>query len=315
MSSLLRNNFSERILARWTETNAPTDCREWTAIVLAGERPDGDSLARELGVSAKALIEIGGKTMLSRVVQALLDSSKIRHVLVLAQRIDLIAASEPSDVLSDSRVELAQSGNGIATSIEAVIGSNEAPWPVLVTTADNALLTPERVDEFLGQVSQVDVAVGLGERSIVERDFPETRRTWLRFSDGHFSGANLFALKNTRCLPAVKHWQAVEQDRKKGLKLIASFGPALLFRVLTRTIGLKDGLAEAGQKIGFDAKAVILDAEAPIDVDKKEEIELVERILARRPVKLVHSNRRDRVFVSDEASQVSEQPARAVQHS
>ena len=100
-------------MASWTETNAPTDCGEWTAIVLAGERPDGDPLARELGVPAKALIEIGGKTMLSRVLQALLDSPKIKRVLVLAQQIDQIAVSEPSDVLNDPRVDTARSaGSG-----------------------------------------------------------------------------------------------------------------------------------------------------------------------------------------------------------
>lgn len=273
-------------MVSWTKTNARADSREWTAIVLAGERPKGDPLAEELGVPAKALIEIGGETMLSRVVRALLGSLKIKRVLVLAQQIDLIVASETSGILKNPRVELARSGNGIATSIEAVIGTSQAHWPVLVTTADNALLTSERVDDFLAQSGGTDVAVGLGERSIVERDFPETKRTWLKFSDGHFSGANLFALKTERCLPAVRHWQAVEQDRKKGLKLIASFGPALLLRALTRTIGLADGLSLAGRRMGFDAQAVILDAEAPIDVDKKEDIELVEKILACRPTQL-----------------------------
>lgn len=276
-------------MASQAEHHAAANTGEWTAIVLAGERPEGDPLAKELGVPAKALIRVGGKTMLARVVTSLLGSQAIKRVLVIAQQIDLLAASEPSDVLSDPRVELAQSGNGIATSIEAVIGTDKAPWPVLVTTADNALLTPERVDAFLSQVGECDVAVGLGERSIVERDYPQTRRTWLKFSDGHFSGANLFALRTSRCLPAVQHWQAVEQDRKKGIKLIASFGPALLFRVLTRAIGLSDGLARVGHRMGLEAKAIILDSEAPIDVDKKEDIELVELILACRPAKLVAS--------------------------
>lgn len=302
-------------MAPCTKTSTYSDGAGWTAIVLAGERPGGDPLANKLGVPAKALIEIGGKTMLSRVVAALLESSKIKRVLVLAQMIDRIAESEPSDILIDPRVELARSGNGIATSIEAVIGKRQAPWPVLVTTADNALLTPERVDEFLDQVGSADVAVGLGKRSIVEQDFPETKRTWLKFSDGHFSGANLFAFKSERCLPALRHWQAVEQDRKKGLKLIASFGPILLARVLTRTIGLMDGLAKAGQKMGFSAKAITLDAESPIDVDKVEDIELVERIIALRPAKLIPSSQRKQVLASDATSSASEQPTQVVQRS
>ena len=264
------------------QAQAKANSGEWTAVVLAGERPSGDPLAEELGVAAKALIEFGGKTMLARVVQALLDSPKVKQVLVLAQQIELIEKLEPSDIFSNPNVEISKSGTGIAASIEAVIGTSQSPWPVLVTTADNALLTPERVDAFLGETSGCDFAVGLGERSIVEREFPETKRTWLKFSDGHFSGTNLFALKNDRCLPALEHWQAIEQDRKKGLKLIASFGPRLFFQALTRRIGLKDGLAIAAKRMGFIARAVVLDAESPIDVDKRADMELVERILSNR---------------------------------
>ena len=211
-----------------------------------------------------------------------MNSQSVKQVLVLAQRIEHIADGEPSQVLNDPRVEIARCGNGIASSIAAVIGGRQAPWPVLVTTADNALLTDDRVERFLRQAANTDVAIGFGERSIVESEFPDTKRTWLKLSDGHFSGANLFAFHNDKCLAALKHWQSVEQDRKKGLKLIASFGPNLLLRAMSRTIGMIDGLAKVGKKMGLDAKLVILDAEAPIDVDKIEDVALVERILSRR---------------------------------
>lgn len=113
----------------------------------------------------------------------------------------------------------------------------------------------------------------------------------------------------------MRHWQAVEQDRKKGLKLIASFGPILLLRVLTRTIGLKDGLAKSGKKMGFDAKTVVLDAEAPIDVDKNDDLELVERILAQRPTKLLPSSQKKPVLASGATSPASAPPARVAQRS
>lgn len=256
----------------------PTTAAGWSALVLAGERPGGDPLARAMGVEAKALIKVGGRTMLERVVEALLEVPSIARVVVLAQKPERLSAALPAS----GRVHFALSGDGIAASIARVAGSQEAPWPVLVTTADNALLTPARVEAFLDGAAGADLAVGLGERRIVEARFPGTRRTWLRFADGHFSGANLFALGSARCLPALTHWQGIEQDRKKGLKLVASFGPVLLLRVLTRTIGLGDGLARVGRRMGFTARPVILDAEAPIDVDRQEDLALVESIIARR---------------------------------
>ena len=258
------------------------DRGRWTAIVLAGERPGGDPLARELAIPAKALIVVEGKTLINRVITALLQSAEIARIVVLAQDTQTLMAREGSGILSHARVTLMQSGNGIATSIMAIAGTGHAPWPVLVTTADNALLTTARVDTFLSSIGALDIAVGVGERRIVEREFPKTRRTWLKFSDGQFSGANLFALRTARCRNALAHWADIEVDRKRGLKLIASFGAGLLFRVLTRTIVFEAALAEAGHRLGGRAAPVVLDAEAPIDVDKMSDLQLVREILARR---------------------------------
>ena len=292
--------------------------RDWTAIVLAGERPDGDPLAKGLGVPAKALIEIEGRTMLSRVVRALLDSDRVARVVILAQDTGLISSGEPSDLLSDPRVALMASGNGIASSLRSILGTPDAPWPVLVTTADNALLTGRRVQSFLSCAGGCDIGVGVSERSVVESRFPGTRRTWLKFRDGHYSGANLFAFNSDQCLPAIDHWREVEQDRKKGIKLIASFGPSLLLTFLLRRVGFEKGLGMASRKMGLVAKPVVLDAEAPIDVDKPEDLELVRQILAQR----LHDERPAKPVISESQSAVcqeeqdrSAQEARAALHS
>ena len=296
----------------------PAKMRDWTAIVLAGERPDGDPLAKGLGVPAKALIEIEGRTMLSRVVRALLDSDRVARVVILAQDTGLISSGEPSDLLSDPRVALMASGNGIASSLRSILGTPDAPWPVLVTTADNALLTGRRVQSFLSCAGGCDIGVGVSERSVVESRFPGTRRTWLKFRDGHYSGANLFAFNSDQCLPAIDHWREVEQDRKKGIKLIASFGPSLLLTFLLRRVGFEKGLGMASRKMGLVAKPVVLDAEAPIDVDKPEDLELVRQILAQR----LHDERPAKPVISESQSAVcqeeqdrSAQEARAALHS
>ena len=117
----------------------------------------------------------------------------------------------------------------------------------------------------------------------MEAAYPETRRTWLKFGDGHFSGANLFAFRNARVEAALRLWSDVEKDRKKGLKLVSRFGPLLLIRALTRTIALPEALARAGIGLGVLARAVVLrDPEAAIDVDKPGDHELAERILWKR---------------------------------
>ena len=49
----------------------------WTAILLAGQRPGPDALARAFGTHYKALIEVGAMPMVTRVAQTLLASPLI----------------------------------------------------------------------------------------------------------------------------------------------------------------------------------------------------------------------------------------------
>jgi GTP:adenosylcobinamide-phosphate guanylyltransferase len=254
-----------------------------TAILLAGQRPEGDALAERFGVPAKALIPVRGRSMLSRVAATLLTSWRVERVVVLAQNPQTLVSGDAASLLSHERIRFLPSGPGIAASILEVAGSAEAPWPVLVTTADHVLLTHGMIDALLDEAGARDVVAGVAERRTVEAAYPLTRRTWLRFSDGHFSGANLFLLRGCEVAPALEAWSAVEQRRKTAWRLFAGFGPSLLLRALTRSIELDDAVRRAGARLGVRAGVVVLpQAEAAIDVDKLEDLELVERILAGR---------------------------------
>jgi len=117
----------------------------------------------------------------------------------------------------------------------------------------------------------------------VEAAWPATRRTWLKARGGQYSGANLFALASPRARPALELWTGIERDRKKAWRLLAHLGPAILIGALTRTISLNGAAARLGRRLGLSTRAVVLPhAEAAIDVDKPEDLELAERILAER---------------------------------
>jgi hypothetical protein len=120
------------------------------------------------------------------------------------------------------------------------------------------------------------------ERRVVEAAYPETRRTWLKFSDGAFTGANLFALRTSASRNALEIWAQVEKDRKKVRSLLRFFGPGLALRALTRTISLEAAVRTAASRARFTCKVVQLPiAEAAVDVDKIEDLRLVERIVSR----------------------------------
>jgi GTP:adenosylcobinamide-phosphate guanylyltransferase len=250
-----------------------------TALLLAGRRPGIDPLASARSETLKALIPVSGQAMVSRVAETLLACADVGEIRVMTQDIDPIAAILPAD----PRIRFVRSGNGIARSIAAVAGSIDAPFPLFVTTADHALLTPATIAAFLAAAQGADVAVGVVERTVVEARFPQTKRTWLRFRGGDFTGANLFWFAGPAALPVIESWASVEQDRKKGWKLVARFGPMLLLRALTRSITLADAVAKAGRRFGADVRIVPLaDPLAAVDVDKPSDLELAEAVLEGR---------------------------------
>ena len=255
----------------------------WTAILLAGQRPGIDPLAAAFGLTMKALIPVGGEAMVSRTARALLACPAVTRVLVLAQdTVALTATPGTAWLATDTRVTLAVSQAGIANSVIDVAGSS-APWPVLVTTADHVLLTPAMVADFLEGAGGADAAAAVVERRTIVDRFPVTRRTWLRFRGGAYSGANLFALGGAASLPMLKLWATVERDRKSGWRLLAGLGPGLAIGAALRLLTLEGAAARLGRRFGAVTRAVVLDnAEAAIDVDKLDDHRLAEAVLAAR---------------------------------
>lgn len=209
--------------------------------------------------------------------------SSVERVVVLAQQPESLLTGRLGWMATAPRISVATVTDGISASIMAIAGSGAAPYPVLVTTADHVLLRPEIVESFIAGVGDADGAFAVVRRDVVERTYPETQRTWFKFADGQYSGANLFALLNANSMRATAFWSRVEKHRKQAITLLAFFGPTLLLRILTRTIALPRAAAIVGSKLDLRLRPVVLEhPEAAIDVDKPEDLRLVERILVDR---------------------------------
>ena len=250
---------------------------KYTAILLAGSRPGRDHFAEQFGTDMKALIAIAGEPMVRRPVRALLESDAIGQVIVLSQAPERIAAVIPSN----NRVMFQQSQGTIAETMLHIIDDERLEWPLLVTTADHALLTALMVNEFCEASGSADVAIGVVRQESLLRRLPGAERTWLKFRRGAYTGANLFALASPKVRPAIEVWQSVEQDRKKAWRVISLLGPGILIAAVLRLISIDEVLSGLGRRLGLKLKAVRLSNPlAGVDVDKPSDHTLVEAILA-----------------------------------
>ncbi len=251
-----------------------------TALLLAGRRPGTDPLGEAYGVRDKVLIRIAGEAMLSRVAKTLVSHKRIAKVVVVAQ--------DPAALMQDEQTRWMALHHKVATlagpsSVSAAVeeGIAREGGPLFVTTADNVLLSHAMIDHFLASAAGHDLAAGAVERQVLLMRYPNSQRTWLKFKNGWWSGANLFWFAGPKVKPLLDLWRGVEQDRKKGWKIIASFGPVLLAQAALGLITGPQAVAKAGRKLGLDAALVPMpQAEACIDVDKPSDVEQVEAILA-----------------------------------
>ena len=261
-------------------TASPDQSRPVQVLVLAGARAAGDPLCDAEGVASKAVIDIVGQPMLSRVLRALGASRANAPAWVLG--LDGAALEIAADGIPCQ--PLASEGRGPASSL---IRALEGPisTPLLVTTCDHALLTPAMVDSFLAQsmASGADMTVGFAERSVIEAEYPETKRTYLRLGGAQLSGCNLFYLASPAALEVIRFWQSAEQDRKKPWRIAWRFGPLTALRILMSRAGPDAVFALLSRQLGARVSPVTLEfAEAAIDVDKPGDLVLVREILTAR---------------------------------
>lgn len=237
----------------------------------------------------KALVPVLGKPMLLRVVEMLLASPSIRHVILCLDQAlkDHGLGPDLEALIADGTIEIATPQTSPSASVAYVIDRFQHvddAWPLLVTTADHPLLTTSMVQYFTDNTPEdADLTVGLAEASVIKQKYPDAIRTFYKFAGQGYSGCNLFMLGSPKADTFVAFWQDMEQHRKRPWRLVAAIGPTLLFRFLIGRLTIEAALDHLSARIGAKTKAVIMPfAEAAIDVDKPDDLELAESILGAR---------------------------------
>jgi len=247
----------------------------FTALVLAGKRkPSGDGL--NTADTFKASMPLEGVAMIERVIGALSASRHVKRIVVCG----------PPELGNWPGVTFFPTSASPARSFLAFLESSAGVLPLLVTTADHALLTTEMVDHFCDKTlaQGTDFTVGMADKAMVMAAYPGTRRTGYQFRDGAWSSCNLFGVTSAKVADLVHFWGFVEQNRKKPWKVIAAFGWLTLAGVLLRVWTVHGALKRGGARFGISASPVIMPwPEAAIDVDTLGDKSLAEKILSQRP--------------------------------
>lgn len=256
-----------------------------TALVLAGKR-DGstDPLAQDAGVSHKCLVPVAGQPMLVHVIEALARSHRIGQIRVAIEDPDVLDALPQLRGLRNTGrlVAIAARPNLVDSVLAAADG---ARFPLLITTADNVMLSPDALTEMLdGCAAQgADAAVAFTRRASVLAAHPQGQRKFYRFADDSFSNCNTYWLKDRGALAAAETFRSGGQFVKHPLRIVGAFG-------LTNLIRFRFGIGTLGQ--AFDrfskrfrmtmAPVILSDGAVAIDVDNARSHGVATQLLAQR---------------------------------
>ncbi len=268
-------------------TSGETSFGPLTALVLAASRQGfDDPVAKLQNKSHKCLVNIDGIAMIERVVQTLLDSECFERILISIEdeRVlqDLNSARR---WLKEGTIEVVPSSGNLADSLVSLTKVANQPFPMVITTADNALHTPELVRDFVAAFARGtgDGAVAVTRERTVLAEYPDGEFGFYRFRDGGYSFCNLFGVSQSSGLEAAKVFRTGGQFRKRPWRMLKMFGVLTLILYKWRLLKLDSFARRITRNLGISIDLVLLPyAFGPIDVDNPKTFEFSERTLRER---------------------------------
>ncbi len=251
-------------------------------VIIAGglATPDEPMYAYTQG-KPKALLPMGNRTMLERVVDALQGAQSIEDIVVVGLGSDLgMTFQRPVHHLPDQGSLV---GNMIA-GINWIRQRKPETDVIFGSTADIPLLTSPMVDEFVAMCRPFEASIYYTyiARETMEKRFPESNRTFVKLKGLEISGGDLGILRPAVIDHNEEIFAALANARKHAWKIARVVGVSLLVRFLFRRIGPKEIEQEARRVLGAPVRTVSLPyAEMGMDADKPYQVDMLRAEIAR----------------------------------
>jgi len=253
-------------------------------LVLAGRRSAAtDPLAARAGVTHKAMVPVGGEAMLGRVLRIAEEAYPEAKLYVSVDDSDAVAC-EPTvaRLLGAGRLRILPARANIVDSV--VEASGASGFPLLITTADNVLMTPEGMRAIVaaGAEGKADAIAMMAERADILAAHLDGQRRFYAFRGGAYSNCNLFWLASDRALKATDSFRLGGQFAKHKRRAVKALGLATLFLYVSRLLTLQGMFAHLSRRFGVRIRPLVTsDGRLAIDVDNERTFGVAEELLAR----------------------------------
>ena len=253
------------------------------AVVSAGWSPTvDDPLAEYTQGKSKTLIPIAGKPMITHIIDALANSRTVKHIVI-------VALDPDADVQFPVAVEYVPDAGGILDNAEAGLEYALNHYPdldvVLLCTSDIPTITGPIVDALVEECLRTDhdLYYTVIERSVMEKRFPGSRRSYIHLREGDFAGGDIIVVRPSLGITNRDLWDDLAAARKNAFRQARLVGLGIFLRLITRRLSLADAERRISKVLNVHGRVVPFPhAEVGMDVDKPPQLEIVRAELEAR---------------------------------
>ena len=239
------------------------------AVILAASE-NNDKL-KQYEAEYEALIELEGIPMVKYVIEAVNNSQLINKVAMIGP------------VLSDHDIIFSSSESvSIIGNVKEGVGRLDVQDYILIITSDIPLITFEMIDDFINRCLQYgeDIYYPIVPRKVMKKEFPGNQKTYIRTSQGFFTGGNFILIKRENIENLSIKAEKFITYRKKPWKILKLLGIQFLIKYFFRSLSVKAIEKRMTSILGCKSKAIVInDAEAGMDIDKPEDfVQICEKL-------------------------------------
>lgn len=252
------------------------------ALVVAGGTPGPDDPLYPLTQGRpKALLDLEGRPMVQWVLDALEGASRVGHVILVGP------GPEAGLHLGPASFSVPDQGAMIANvraGLQEARRINPRAAHILLASGDIPGMTSDMVDWRVETVeaADADIDYAVVERSVMDRVFPGSRRSFTNLKGIEVCGGDLNGLRVTVAADDGL-WNELYAARKNALKQAALVGFDVLFLGAIRQLSLEGAERRVSRHLGLKARITRCPyAEIGMDVDKPHQLEMVRQHLRAR---------------------------------
>jgi GTP:adenosylcobinamide-phosphate guanylyltransferase len=254
------------------------------AIITAGGKPTPkEKLYALTRGEYKCMLDVAGKPMIQWVLDAVNATQVVDRIIITGLPKEIPVKSRlPITFLPDSGGLMSNAYAGA----QEIMRTNPTCHHALYLCSDIPAVTAEMLTWMAEKIQETndDLYYPAIEREVMEKRYPNSRRTYIKLKDVEVCGGDVFGIRPAAAQADNPLWSGIVESRKNPLKQASMVGFDTLLALLRRKYTLDEAVDKVCARLGFRGRVLRSPyAEMGMDVDKPHQWYAVHLDLGGKP--------------------------------